>query len=214
MEFTLRFSGHIPHHSKAEAHKVRCVFHDQLVDYWQRDSRLARINQRLIKPFLRSARFPRGDVRRADRGHKIRSENQIYRYRQVHQIRFVPLATRWRYLRCELSMRIHRYEGDMDRGGILDNNGDLDNKCKTIVDALRVPSPECLDPSTRHSSRLFFCVLEDDRLVDRITMETRNILGPRPPKGNETEIDADIDVRIYPIHRDLSSILNNVVDHS
>ena len=32
-------------------------------------------------------------------------------------MRFVPLVTCWRYLRAEVSIRLHRYEGDLHTGG-------------------------------------------------------------------------------------------------
>jgi len=43
-------------------------------------------------------------------------------------------------------------------------------------------------------------VLEDDRLVSKITLEVRNRLGPRPERRRMTTLDVDIDIRIVPIH--------------
>jgi hypothetical protein len=31
-------------------------------------------------------------------------------------------------------------------------------------------------------------------------MESRDRLGPRPQRGRETIVEADVDVRIYPVH--------------
>ena len=114
----------------------------------------------------------------------------------------MPLCTRWRYLRCELSFRIQRFQGDLFKGGLIDHSGDLDNACKTLVDALRMPSsPTELPPNPSGKRPVFFCVMEDDRLVSKITLETRDRLGPRPRgRNNDTKMWVDIDVKIYPIY--------------
>lgn len=202
MEFTLRYRGVVPHHSKIEAHKVRRVFEEQLADYWTRDLRLKDINPTQMKKAVSSQRFPRFDVRQQEKGEKVGTKRvDLYRYHEVGGIWFVPLATRWRYLRCEVAMRLSRYEGDLHTGGLIDNQGDLDGKLKALIDALRMPyEPHEVPPGATHDKPVFFCVLEDDRLITKISIETRNILGPRPSKKDATRVDVDIDLKIYPIH--------------
>jgi hypothetical protein len=201
MEFTLRYSGTVPHHAKAEAHKIRRVLHGQLADYWSRDLRLKDVDATKIKPFVKSARF-RFDVRQQEHGQRVGSKpHDWHGYHEVRGIRFVPLVTRWRYLRCEIAMRIWRYEGDLHTGGLLDHQGDLDGKLKALIDALRMPHEDReLPADVTHDGNVFFCVLEDDRLVTKIGIETRNILGPRPAKADQTKVDVDIELRIYPVH--------------
>jgi hypothetical protein len=60
--------------------------------------------------------------------------------------------------------------------------------------------PRDLPAAASHDRPVFFCVLEDDRLVSRITLEVRNRLGPRPKRRDMTTLEVDIDVKIVPIH--------------
>jgi len=60
--------------------------------------------------------------------------------------------------------------------------------------------PRDLPTTASHHRPVFYCVLEDDRLVSKITLEVRNRLGPRPERRRMTTLDVDIDIRIVPIH--------------
>jgi hypothetical protein len=120
VEFTLRDSGKVPTRSKIQAHKIREVFDEQLADYWSRDKRLAQVTQAAIKPAVRSKRFQH-DVRGQALGGKVGpGPADKFFYVEVQGIKFVPLVTKWRYLRCEVAIRLHRYEGDLHRGGIIE----------------------------------------------------------------------------------------------
>lgn len=201
MEFTLRHSGVIRSYTKAHVHEIRKVFEGQLADLWSRDLRLKSVDPANIRSFVRSTRF-RCDVRQQEKGETVGTQPEsIHGYHEVRGIRFVPLVTCWRYLRAEVSIRLHRYEGDLHTGGVLYHSGDLDNKCKVLLDALRMPMGSRDLPATAaHDRPVFFCVLEDDRLVSKITLEVRNRLGPRPERRKMTTLDVDIDIRIVPIH--------------
>jgi hypothetical protein len=85
------------------------------------------------------------------------------------------------------------------------------NKCKVLLDALRMPmGPRDLPAAASHDRPVFFCVLEDDRLVSRITLEVRNRLGPRPKRRDMTTLEVDIDVKNVrdALARTLSPYLN------
>ena len=200
MEFTLRYVGPIPSGNRG-IHKIRIAFDEQLADLWARDLRLKDVDQTQIRRFVRSDRFPY-DVRQQEKQEKVRpTPDGVHGYHEVRGVRFVPLVTRWRYLRCELAVRLHRYEGDLHTGGVLYHGGDLDNKAKALIDALRMPmGPRDLPSNVSHPRPLFFCVLEDDRLVTKLTLESRNRLGPRPRKREMTNLDVDVDIRIFPVH--------------
>src|ERR1051325_2102657 len=201
MEFTLRYVGPIPSGNKG-IHVIRTAFDEQLTDLWARDLRLRDVDPTQIRAFVKSTRFPY-DVRQQEKGETIRkTADGIHGYHEVRGIRFVPLVTRWRYLRCELSVRLHRYEGDLHTGGVLYHGGDLDNKAKALIDALRMPmGARDLPASATHPRPIFYCVREDDRLITKITLESRNRLGPRPTTRRAMmNLDVDVDVRIFPVH--------------
>ena len=198
VEFTLRFSGTIPSHSSAKAHDIRCVFHEQLEDYWSRDTRLLKVKRALIKRSQKTSRAVH-DVRGDDERLGKTVDGRYY-FHEVNGVRFVPLVTAWRYLRCDVHVRIYRYEGAKNvRGGVLDLNGDIDSKAKSLLDALRMPTDSSDGRSVTPHDGLFFCVLEDDRLVTKLTIETKEKLGKRPAKDKLAEVEAFVDVRIYPV---------------
>jgi hypothetical protein len=66
--------------------------------------------------------------------------------------------------------------------------GDLDNRIKTLIDALRRPlnANELRGNETPGEGEdPFYCLLEDDKLVSHLEVETDTILDP--PKNNSPE---------------------------
>ena len=69
-------------------------------------------------------------------------------------------------------------------GGIVTSGGDIDNRLKTLFDALRVPGvPQEIALSTRQSSTREpnFTLLEDDALITRVNIETDRLLAAPDP---------------------------------
>ena len=63
-------------------------------------------------------------------------------------------------------------------GKALIQSGDLDNRLKTLFDALRMPKVgESLDSPQEHEDS-FFCLLQDDSLIDRVSITTDWLLDP------------------------------------
>jgi hypothetical protein len=198
MEFTLRYTGPLKsgrHHLVQAKHQIRCALHEQLADYWNRDHRLTQVRVSELQPPMKTIRH-RYDVRPIDGS--VGGPTSWFYAHSVAGIRFVPLVTAWRFLRCELSVRLYRYEGDELHGRLLEGNGDLDNQLKTLLDALRMPHhKDELPRGCSHSGDAFFCLLEDDCLISRLTLDTRQILGPRPADTHQVQVD--LDVKIVPI---------------
>jgi len=66
-------------------------------------------------------------------------------------------------------------------GSIITQSGDIDNRLKTLLDALKVPiSPGALPASEKPGPEEdpFFCLLEDDSLITRISVSTDRLLEP------------------------------------
>jgi len=65
-------------------------------------------------------------------------------------------------------------------GRVVTQGGDLDNRLKTLFDALRVPKvgelPSGDTPS--EDEQPFFCLLEDDALISAVSVETDRLLRP------------------------------------
>jgi len=62
-----------------------------------------------------------------------------------------------------------------DVGKIVQNGGDLDNRIKTLFDALRVPAVQSEIPSSdtfQYGTEGMYCLLQDDKLIDRIAIKS------------------------------------------
>lgn len=94
---------------------------------------------------------------------------------------FAPLVTQRLDLYAEVSVLLFRQQ---PRGALITDGGDVDNRLKTLLDGLRVPHgalegrhklPDVPDPQP------FFCLLEDDALVSKVSVETEQLLRPARP---------------------------------
>ena len=66
-------------------------------------------------------------------------------------------------------------------GKIVNQSGDIDNQLKTLLDALRMPSSTSELPrgeSPKQGENPFFCLLEDDRLITKLSVTTDQLLTP------------------------------------
>lgn len=66
-------------------------------------------------------------------------------------------------------------------GRIVTQGGDIDNRPKTLLEALKVPNlpnalPQGAVPAAGESP--FFCLLEDDNLITGLNVETDRLLDP------------------------------------
>lgn len=157
MEFRLTYRGELkgngdPRHK----HDLRRQFHLQLAELWKQTPLVNR-------PELAAATPPAGKVSLSmARG----------------PFRFVPLVSTEIHAVADLDMVLLRpgAPGEILRGG-----GDIDNRLKTLFDALKVPEPNALPPGTtpQAGEDPFYCVLEDDKLVTRVRVETDRLLDPK-----------------------------------
>jgi hypothetical protein len=95
---------------------------------------------------------------------------------------FAPLVTQRLNLYVELSVLLFRQQ---PRGALITDGGDIDNRLKTLLDGLRVPHGSMegrtelpADPDPKP----FFCLLEDDSLVSKVSVESEQLLRPARPE--------------------------------
>jgi hypothetical protein len=114
--------------------------------------------------------------------------------RRVGLYRFVPLVSPELHLICELRIFLLKPEPP---GTIITQAGDIDNRLKTLFDALRVPTageiPSKLEPHPDEDP--FFCLLENDSLISKISVETDRLLTRT---STSTEVHLDIQVTTRP----------------
>lgn len=92
---------------------------------------------------------------------------------------FVPLVAVQVSAIAELSIVLLRPEAP---GQLITQGGDIDNRLKTLFDALTVPRHENALPDgevpTPEQLPYFFCLLEDDNLVTSVSVRTEQLLEP------------------------------------
>lgn len=116
--------------------------------------------------------------------------------------RFVPLVREETSLLCSLDILFLR----RDIPGSVIDAGDIDNRIKTIIDALRIPRHQNelvgSDAAPGADDDPFFCLLEDDSQVSRLVVETDTLLDP-PADGNldhsEARLMITVEIRPYDV---------------
>jgi hypothetical protein len=110
---------------------------------------------------------------------------------------FVPLVTKQHAVTCHLDILFLR----SGPPGSVTIGGDLDNRLKTLFDALRVPHHENeLPPDAfpEDDEETFRCLLEDDSLITGHSVTTDRLLVP---PGKQDEVRLIIQVHIEPVVR-------------
>jgi hypothetical protein len=96
-------------------------------------------------------------------------------------VQFVPLVTRRLDLYAELNVLFLRPQ---PRGQLITDSGDIDNRLKTLLDALRIPRTAQENPANDESAsdeNPLYCLLQDDSLVTKISVETDQLLATSDP---------------------------------
>jgi hypothetical protein len=108
--------------------------------------------------------------------------------------RFVPLVFSGWFLHCSLSILFLRRDGP---NSVVISAGDLDNRLKTLIDALRMPTnaSELGGASPEAGQDPFYVLLENDNQVNSLSAETDVLLGG---SADPTEVSLYITVDIRP----------------
>jgi hypothetical protein len=66
-------------------------------------------------------------------------------------------------------------------GSLIKSGGDIDNRLKVLFDGLRMPqgSEELCGDSPCQDEDPFYCLLEDDKLISKVQVETNWLLTPQ-----------------------------------
>jgi hypothetical protein len=159
LKFTLYYRGPIGSNKLEHKHAIRRVFHEQLKELWEQHRGLA---------FL------------SDPSHRHRHKKEP----QISSNNLYGSAYNWLYLigeahgiSCSLDITFLRRGSP---GRIIRHGGDLDNKLKTLIDALKVPTHMEEHPKTpaKDDENPYFCVMQDDQYIDSIKIKSGRLLAP------------------------------------
>ena len=72
-----------------------------------------------------------------------------------------------------------------DPGSLVAKGGDIDNRLKTLFDALAIPKAAQIpkDDAPREDEQPFHCLLEDDRLITGLNVTVDRLLGAETKSG-------------------------------
>jgi hypothetical protein len=192
MEFHLTYFGQLlgeagPKHK----HEIRRTFHPQLKRLWEVSPYLKSLREPLMKETLTINRPP--DVTRLE---------ALPRRFQCGPFGLVPLVTRDLKIACSLEILFLRpdYPGGMIR------SGDIDNRLKTLFDALRIPGPDTNELggcTPEEGESPLYCLLEDDSLITEMAVKTDVLLEPTSGTRNARLV---ITTKIKPIETTVANL--------
>lgn len=198
MEFRLIYQGRLPAEGRAggrarEKHVIRKHFHKQLRELWQQHPELR--NQG-AKRYLVIERGPLGRIaiESDDPGAKTWIEHIADNHARCGG-RFVPLISEAGGFTCSLDILFLRRDNP---GSIVRSGGDIDNRIKVLFDGLK--RPEIMDDlgelPIEADENPFFCLLEDDKLITKVSVTTDRLLLPAAADENIHDVFLQIHVTV------------------
>lgn len=155
MQFTLFYRGPLKTSAgPKDKHELRRHFHRQLRALW---------GEYPLKEYLTWLQ-------------PLSATNERSVLREKHGFTFAPLVCESMKAVAELDLRLL---WPQTPGSIFKNGGDIDNRLKTLFDALKLPSEPTALPSgvsPQADETPFFCLLEDDSLITRVSVDTDRLL--------------------------------------
>lgn len=175
--------------------KFSLTYDGELLSANDKRSRLTNKNQIRFELAAQLWRiYVAGDFRRFQLDHETIPDAGC----DYHGIGFAPLLTRKMNAACSLDIRFMRNE----QPGQIVHGGDLDNRLKTLLDALRVPThdnevqpqlmPEWMG---KDGPPICVCLLEDDSLITDLAVHTSTIMTPLPK--NHVRLVIDVEFRPF-----------------
>lgn len=179
MDFTLRYEGPLP----ASGNKGR-IRDGRLEKLWQMrrsfESQMAKL-------------YERQQILTGDGGPEFRAAANAARQPiKAMGFEFVALVRPSMKLSCTLDIRL---SVNHDVPSVLETNGDLDNRVKSIIDTLTVPrnAEEIRAFGPAPEEQPFACLMENDALVTAFSVECGRYLGDTPdPQHAAMEIDVTV----------------------
>jgi hypothetical protein len=178
--------AHNDHRPKADhKHAIRKQFHPQLKKVWE--LYLSHWVSSNAPSTLKKVYTPGGTI-----------VEQMARNYASFGFNWVPLVNEQLILACSLDILFLRHE--TARGKII-QGGDIDNRLKTLIDAMRIPhiQQEIGTNVPEAGEDPFFCFLSDDGLITEIKIQTGVLLTPLDPNAQEEPVKLIIRVALRPL---------------
>jgi hypothetical protein len=180
-EGSLKASGNAANHVR-DKHAIRRQFHRQLSNLYDNHPYLSKLKKDSIITQVGGVDVKTSFV-----------ERQAQNFSRCGY-RFVPLVHKSQSLICGLDILFLRRENP---GDLILQGGDIDNRIKTLLDALRIPD-NCneIDSPPGEGENPFFCLLENDSLVTELSVVTDRLLAPLKDGQHQNEVVLVIKVKV------------------
>ena len=166
MDFYLKYDGPLKSNGSAQdKHKIRECLYPQLKKLWDTEP-LRYPSSQLLGPF-----------------------DSVSVLRKIDDITFAPLVSGKLKFICQLEITMLWPE---EQGVISKVGGDIDNRLKTLFDALQCPDTNQIQPVKERfaGKQPFFCLLENDKLITSVDIRTHTLLCSK----NKTDVSVLIHV--------------------
>lgn len=201
MKFTLTYDGELPGTGNSsrkpeKKREIREHFSPQLAHLWKIHPALMKARRHRYLP--KQGGFLAVDSHHSEElaaGIQEKHENSMDLCAQldVGGQQFLPLVRASYGTVCALNILFLRQEA----AGKVYQGGDLDNRIKTLLDALAMPQdPKATVVDQPDECAPIFCLLEDDALVTGLAVETRRLLTRPDSPENEVRLIIEVDVRV------------------
>jgi hypothetical protein len=203
VKFTLTFDGALPSggNGSKTAKKAKWVirqqFHPQLVELWNLNPALKRIHKHSVVP--KNSVFPWFE------GHHQGTEGDgivplaipndhidLCALVDRGEDKYKPIVRSSYALTCSLNVLFLRKEP----AGHIYQGGDLDNRIKTLLDALSVPHVDHKRPADCIIDNPMYCLLEDDSLVTGLAVKSERLLSRPDTPESQVHLIVEVDVRV------------------
>ncbi len=190
MRITLTYKGEIPGNKRPpeKIDAIRQEFHRQLTKLWGRNQ-LSFLKDWVDTGFAGGA----PDFRRR---HGKRT--------------YLPIVSEAIYLRARLNVRLL---SGLDQHQPSYAKGDIDNRVKSLLDALSAPTQASRIPAAA-PFRDTICFMSDDSLVDELTVSTAPLLAVGNPGVTLAIVDADIIAGDRVLTKTLASLCDAVIPYA
>lgn len=194
MKFTLQYSGSLPPSGSApDKQRIRRAFHSQLERVW--------LNHPALSLYAKHQMALREGTLK---GLHIETDGHLtgvgaWQYNMygaaLGGFLVVPLVREEHSVSCQLHIKFLR----RGRPGDVTKGGDLDNRLKTLLDALRIPHYEDQlggDKPATANERLY-CLLEDDSLITGVSVDSDELLRNTSTSRAVLYIDVTLTSYLY-----------------
>jgi hypothetical protein len=192
MKFVLTYEGELRANDSRRKWEIRRQFHPQLRELWRIHPALLVVERHRMVPggnyfqYEQHHSLPPGPVRSAPP-----NSIDVLAPIKVEDKQYCPLVRNSLALHCGLKIIFLRKE----EPGKIYQGGDLDNRLKTLFDALSVPNRTEPLPKGAVIEDPLYCLLEDDALITRIDVETQRLLSRPKSSAHEAHLIIEVDVR-------------------